>query len=96
MGRIWDAPHAPFSNRSSPLLTAAGRKACGVRGSVKISYDEKSAAEMLSISQRHMADLRRAGKFLAVREGRGWKYRHADLEMYADGLVKSAEWPASP
>lgn len=58
---------------------------------MKILYDEKAASEVLSISQRHLADLRRAGKVLAVKEGRGWKYRHADLESYAAGLLTSAE-----
>jgi hypothetical protein len=60
---------------------------------VRILYDEKSASEMLSISQRHLADLRRAGKVLAVKEGRGWKYRRADLEAYAAALMTSAERP---
>jgi len=56
----------------------------------RILYDGKGAAEMLSISQRHLDDLRRAEKVLAVKEGRGWKYRHADLQAYADGLMTSA------
>lgn len=57
----------------------------------KLLYDEKSAAEMLSISQRHLADLRRAGKIIAVKEGRGYKYRHQDMQAYADSLTTSAE-----
>jgi len=58
---------------------------------MRLLYDAKAAAEMLSMSQRRLADLRRAGKITAVEDGRGWKYLHADLEAYAAGLVTYAE-----
>lgn len=58
---------------------------------MRILYDGPSAAEMLSVSQRHLDDLRRARKILAVKEGRGWKYRHEDLVAFAEKLPTSAE-----
>ena len=58
---------------------------------MKILYDGPSAAEVLSISQRHLDDLRRARKILAVKEGRGWKYRHDDLVAFAEKLPSSEE-----
>ena len=60
-------------------------------GQVKILYDARGAAEMLSMSQRHLDDLRRAGKIIAVQEGRGFKYRHEDLVAFAEKLPTSAE-----
>ena len=57
----------------------------------KILYDKSSAAEVLSTSERRVDELRRAGKLLAVQDGREWKYRADDLQAYADSLITSAE-----
>ena len=45
---------------------------------------------MLSCSARQIDELRRAGLLTAVRMGREHKFRHADLEAYADSLAVSA------
>lgn len=58
---------------------------------IRILYDAKTAAEMLSTSQRSIDDLRRGGKLIAVKHGRAWKYRHEDLVAYADSLQTSME-----
>lgn len=57
----------------------------------RILYGAEEAAEALSTSVRRIHDLRRAGKLLAVQDGREWKFRHDDLCRYADGLKTSAE-----
>lgn len=56
----------------------------------RILYDKESAAVMLSCSARQIDELRRAGLLTAVRMGREHKYRHTDLEAYADSLAVSA------
>lgn len=52
----------------------------------RILYDRESAAVMLSCSARQIDELRRGGKLVAV-FGREYKFRHADLEAYADLLA---------
>ena len=56
----------------------------------RILYDKTAAAVMLSCSARQIDELRRAGRLTAVRMGREHKFRHADLEAYADSLAVSA------
>lgn len=56
----------------------------------RILYDRDSAAVMLSCSPRQIDELRRAGRLVAVFEGREYKFRHADLEAYADSLAVRA------
>lgn len=57
---------------------------------LRILYDKQSAAVMLSCSARQIDELRRAGRLVAVRMGREHKFRHADLEAYANSLEVSA------
>lgn len=57
---------------------------------VRILYDRDSAAVMLSCSARQIDELRRAGRLRAVRMGREHKFRHADLQSYADSLLCEA------
>ncbi len=45
-------------------------------------YDRDAAAEYLSTSPRHIDDLRRGGKLLAVYEGGKNKFRREDLDRY--------------
>lgn len=56
----------------------------------RVLYDRESAAVQLSCSPRMIDELRRAGVLAAVQMGRTYKYRHADLEAYADSLEASA------
>lgn len=57
---------------------------------MKILYDKSGAAEILSMSEDRVDRLRRAGKLIAVLDGREWKYRADDLQRYADSLQVSA------
>jgi excisionase family DNA binding protein len=52
----------------------------------RILYDKHTAAVMLSCSARQIDELRRSGRLLAVRMGREHKFRHVDLEAYANSL----------
>lgn len=52
----------------------------------RLLYDEKGAAELLSTTPRRVADLRRAGELVAVKDGRTFKYRADDLQAYVDRL----------
>jgi excisionase family DNA binding protein len=52
----------------------------------RLLYDKAAAAEMLSTSERRIDELRRAGHLTAVRDGREYKYRVADLEDYVASL----------
>lgn len=56
---------------------------------VKLLYDKRAAAEMLSMSERRIDELRRSGKLLAVKDGRESKYTHEDLQRYVASL---ADW----
>lgn len=55
----------------------------------RILYSKQGAAEQLSCSPRQIDELRRAGKLVAVHMGREFKFRHADLQAYADSLAVS-------
>lgn len=57
---------------------------------MKILYDKSGAAEILSMSEDRVDRLRRAGKLIAVLDGREYKYRADDLQRYADSLQVSA------
>jgi hypothetical protein len=53
----------------------------------RILYDAESAAAVLSIKSKDRVDeLRRSGDLIAVKDGREYKYRLADLQSYADSL----------
>ena len=55
--------------------------------SPRILYDAESAATALSIKSKDRVDeLRRSGDLVAVKDGREYKYRLADLQAYADAL----------
>ena len=54
--------------------------------SERLLYDEDAAAELLSTTSRRVAELRRSGQLLAVKDGRQYKYRRDDLQAYVDGL----------
>ena len=60
------------------------------RFAMKILYDKSGAAEILSMSEDRVDRLRRAGKLIAVLDGREYKYRADDLQRYADSLQVSA------
>ncbi|GAA2418521.1 helix-turn-helix domain-containing protein [Mycolicibacterium llatzerense] len=53
-------------------------------------YDRDAAAEYLSTSPRHIDDLRRGGKLIAVFEGGKNKFPREELDRYIDGLKESA------
>jgi excisionase family DNA binding protein len=52
----------------------------------RLLYDDDGAAELLSTTPRRVADLRRAGELVAVKDGRTYKYRRDDLQTYVDAL----------
>jgi excisionase family DNA binding protein len=52
----------------------------------RLLYDDDGAAELLSTTPRRVADLRRAGELVAVKDGRTYKYRRDDLQTYVDTL----------
>lgn len=54
-------------------------------------FSKEGAASYLATSTRRVDELRRAGKLLAVLDGREFKYTAADLDAYIDGLKTSAE-----
>lgn len=49
-------------------------------------FDKESAAIYLSTSERRVDELRRAGHLLSVADGREFKYRRADLDLYIEQL----------
>lgn len=53
----------------------------------RLLYDAESAAELLSTTPRRIHELRRAGQLGAVKDGRMLKFRHEDLQNYADRLA---------
>jgi|GEM_PF-7017493 excisionase family DNA binding protein len=53
--------------------------------------DKFGAAEYLATSPRRVDELRRAGKLLAVADGRTYKYAVTDLDEYIQSLPTSAE-----
>lgn len=55
----------------------------------RLLYDKASAAEQLSTSVRRIDELRRAGRLIAVQDGREWKYTRAELQRYIDSLETS-------
>ncbi|AVJ50252.1 excise [Mycobacterium phage Mendokysei] len=57
-----------------------------MRAPTRLIYDEESAAELLSTTPRRLAELRRAGEIVAVRDGRAYKYRADDLQAYVNSL----------
>jgi hypothetical protein len=54
-------------------------------------FSRDGAATYLATSPRRVDELRRAGRLLAVLDGREWKFTAADLDMYIAGLKTSAE-----
>lgn len=55
--------------------------------SARYLYSAEEAAELLSIKSKDRIDeLRLAGRLVAVKDGREYKYRPADLQEYADSL----------
>ncbi|WP_301120334.1 helix-turn-helix domain-containing protein [Mycolicibacterium fortuitum] len=55
----------------------------------RLLYDKAAAAVALSTSVRRIDELRRAGRLIAVQDGREWKYTHAELQRYIDSLDTS-------
>ncbi|OCB55664.1 hypothetical protein A5722_17135 [Mycobacterium vulneris] len=55
----------------------------------RLLYDKASAAEQLSTSVRRIDELRRAGRLIAVQDGREFKYTRAELQRYIDSLKTS-------
>lgn len=53
--------------------------------------DKSGAAAYLSTSARRVDELRRAGRLLAVLDGREFKFRVADLDDYIESLPLSVE-----
>lgn len=53
---------------------------------MKLLLDRAAAAEALSTSERRIDELRRAGVLFAVQDGREYKYRVQDLQVYVDSL----------
>lgn len=49
-------------------------------------YDQSGAARMLSTSERRVDEPRRAGRLIAVQDGREWKYTPGDLQLYVRTL----------
>ena len=54
--------------------------------SIRGLYDRESAAEYLSTSPRHIDDLRRGGKLIAVFEGGKNKFPREELDRYIASL----------
>lgn len=52
----------------------------------KLLYTHEAAAELLSTTPRRIHELRRAGELNAVKDGRMFKFTHAELERYAASL----------
>jgi excisionase family DNA binding protein len=53
--------------------------------------DKNGAAAYLATSTRRVDELRRAGRLLAVLDGREWKFRVSDLDDYVESLPLSVE-----
>lgn len=49
-------------------------------------YSADAAADQLGTTTRRIHELRRAGKLLAVLDGRQYKFRSQDLQDYVDSL----------
>lgn len=52
----------------------------------RLLYNKTAAAEQLSCSERRIDELRRAGKLLAVEEGRELKFTADELARYVESL----------
>jgi excisionase family DNA binding protein len=53
--------------------------------------DKGAAAAYLATSTRRVDELRRAGRLLAVLDGREFKFKVADLDDYIESLPLSVE-----
>jgi hypothetical protein len=54
-------------------------------------FDKFGAADYLATSPRRIDELRRAGKLIAVADGRTYKYTVSDLDAFIQSLPTSAE-----
>lgn len=53
----------------------------------RMLYDAEAAAELLSTTPIRIAELRRGGQLIAVKDGKKFKFRRDDLQAYVDGLA---------
>lgn len=72
-----------------PMKTYSLDEVPGDRMTGRLLYNKASAAEQLSTSVRRIDELRRAGRLIAVQDGREYKYTHAELQRYVDSLATS-------